>query len=227
MYLKPRWSEIKTPAYTAANRITTYTIAAGSYSIILPPATSSYTLTFESITADQKLYVNATEDDAVTSFPTSLPRVTTIKTYFNVNSYSANVPTVNNYYYFKIAADKKKVLYVPGYSNYYGYNQVIFSAISDKFQVERLYTYNYYYSNGIYIDYTSTTYDANTKIDVQIVDVAGNIIETAPQLSALSGTDGKLLNYSSTEGGSGYIHLKRDASGALVPTTALAIAGLK
>lgn len=196
----------------------TYTTATGSYAIKLPPATNGYTLTFESIAADQKLYVNATEDDAVPSFPSSLPRLTTIKTYFNVNSYSANVPTVNNYYYFKIAADKKgKVLYVPGYSNYYGYNQVLLSAVSDKFQVERLYTYNYYYSNGVYVDYTSTTYDANTKIDVQLVDVTGNIIETAPQLSALSGADGKLLNYSSTEGGSGYIHLKRDASGTLVP----------
>ncbi|WP_158799670.1 hypothetical protein [Pedobacter sp. L105] len=196
----------------------TYTTAAGAYSIKLPPAPSGYSLSFQQITADQKLYVNATEDDAVKSFPGSLPRLTTIKTYFNVNSYGAVVPTVNNYYYFKIAADKAgKTLYIPGYSNYSGYNQVLLSPISGKYQVEKLLTYNYYYSNGSYIDYSSTSYDPNTKIDVDLVDVAGNIVETAPKLSATSGADGKLLNYTSPEGGSGYIHLKRDATGALVP----------
>jgi|GEM_PF-1520459 len=195
----------------------TYTTATGSYSIKLPPAPSGYNLSFEQIAADQKLYVNATEDDAVTSFPSSLPRLTTIKTYFNVNSYGAAVPTVNNYYYFKLAADKAgKTLYVPGYSNYYGYNQVIMSAVSSKYQVEKLYTYNYYYSNGTYIDYTSTNYDPNTQVDVQLVDVAGNMIQTAPKLAALAGSDGKLTSYVSPEGGSGYIHLKRDATGALV-----------
>jgi hypothetical protein len=43
----------------------TYTDATGNYSIKLPAAPSGYTLTFGQITADQKLYVNATEDDAV------------------------------------------------------------------------------------------------------------------------------------------------------------------
>ena len=50
-----------------------------------------------------------------------------------------------------------------------------------------------------------------------MVDVAGNIIQTAPMLAATSDANGKLLNYTSPEGGNGYVQLKRDASGALVP----------
>ena len=151
------------------------------------------------------------------TFPESLPRVTTVKTYFNVNSFSAGIPTVTNYYYFKFPADKAgRVLFAPGYSNYYGYNQVVLSAISTKFQVERLNTYNYYYPNGSMVGYNTYTFDANTKIDVELVDVAGNLVESSPKLTAFAGSNGKLSTSYSPEGGSGYIHLKRDDAGNLV-----------
>jgi len=195
----------------------TYTTAAGTYSIKVPAAPNGYNLKFEQVTADQKLYVNATEDDAVKTFPESLPRLTTVKTYFNVNSYNVGIPAVTNYYYFKFPADKTgRVLYAPGYSNYYGYNQILLSAVNSKFQVERLNTYNYYYSNGYLVDYNNYTYDANTKIDVELVDVAGNLVEASPKLTAFAGSNGKLTNSYSPESGSGFIHLKRDDAGNLV-----------
>ena len=190
-----------------------YTDAGGMYTIKVPAAPNGYTLSFEQIAADQKLYVNATQDDAVPSFPNSLPRLTTIKTYFNVNSYGAPVPFVNNYYYFKVTADKGgKVLYLPGYSNNYGYNQVLLSSSGGSYHIERLNTYNYNYS----IDINAYSYDPNTKVDVEMIDVAGNIIQTAPLLSASVDANGKLAFTNSPEGGSGYIHLKRDDAGNLV-----------
>ncbi|WDF54986.1 hypothetical protein [Mucilaginibacter sp. KACC 22063] len=205
------------PSGTYTVYFPTYTAADGSYSIKVPAAPNGYNLSFEQIAADQKLYVNATEDDAGTSFPVALPRKTTIKTYFNVNRFNAPLPNVTMNYYFKVAADNAgKVLYVPGNNYYYGYNQIFLSAINGKYQVERLNTNNYNYYSGTYIDFNSFTYTPNSKIDVQLVDVAGNIIESAPKLSATTDAYGKLLFYNSPEGGSGYIHLKRDASGALV-----------
>lgn len=195
----------------------TFTTAAGTYSIKLPAAPNGYNLSFSQIVADQKLYVNATEDDAVTTFPGSLPRLTTIKTYFNVNSYNVTVPSVYNMYYFKFSADKNgKILYLPGYSNNYGYGQIIVSGVSDKFQVERLFTYNYYYTQNILNDLNAFTYDTNTKVDVELIDVAGNLVQTGPKLAATTNSAGKLTSISSPEGGSGYVHLKRDNAGVLV-----------
>ena len=195
----------------------TYTTAAGSYSIKVPTAPYAYYLTFSQIAADQKLFVNATEDDAITTFPASLPRAVTIKTYFNVNNYAATLPSVTNAYYFKFAADKNgKILYLPGYSNNYGYNQVVLSGIGDKYQVEKLYTYSYYNN----YPYTSTDVNAFTyvagNVDVEMVDVAGNLIQSAPKLSASISATGKVVNYTSVEGGTGFVHLKRDNAGALV-----------
>lgn len=193
----------------------TYTTADGAYSIKVPAAPNGYSLSFEQITADQKLYVNATDDDAITSFPNSLPRLTTIKTYFNVNTFNAPLPTVTNYYYFKFSPDKTgRILYLPG-SYSYNYNQIFASSIGDKYQVERLNISNYNY-NGTYVDVNTYNYDANAKIDVQLVDVAGNIIQSAPQLAGLTGTNGKLLNYTSAENGTGYVHLKRSDAGVIL-----------
>lgn len=183
-----------------------YTTATGSYSIKLPASISGYSLSFEQIAADQKLYVNATEDDAVTTFPGSLPRIATIKTFFNVNNFNAPVPYVQNSYYFKLAPDKAgKILYMPGYSN----GQLYLSATGDKFQLERLINYNY-------IDVSSYTYDANSKIDVQFVDVTGNLMQTPPQLIVATNANGKAITYNSPEGGSGYVHLKRNDAGAII-----------
>ncbi|WP_367865544.1 hypothetical protein [Pedobacter sp. WC2423] len=194
----------------------TYTDAAGVYSIKVPAAPNGYTLSFEQIAADQKLYVNATEDDAVASFPASLPRLTTIKTYFNVNNFNAPFPTVTSSYYFKVAADKTgRTLYFPGSTYYNYYNQVLLSSVSDKFQVERLNINSTNNQNGN-TDLNMYTYDANAKINVEIVDITGNIIKSAPKLMANAGSNGKLAYTYSPEGGSGYVHLKRDDAGVLV-----------
>lgn len=194
----------------------TYTDATGTYSIKVPAAPNGYTLSFEQITADQKLYVNATEDDAITSFPSSLPRLTTVKTYFNVNNFNAPVPTVYNSYYFKVAADKTgKTLYIPGNTYYNYYNQVLLSSAGDKFQVEKLNITNTQNNNNP--DFSMFTYDANAKINVEIVDVTGNTITSAPKLMATTGSNGKIAYTYSPEGGSGYVHLKRDDAGVLVP----------
>ncbi|MGI4806412.1 MAG: hypothetical protein ACRYFL_16710 [Janthinobacterium lividum] len=191
-----------------------YTNAAGTYSLKLPAAPNYYTVSFATVTADQKLFVNATEDDAVTTFPAALPRATTITTYFNVNNY-AYLPSVTNAYYFKVAADNGgKILYLPGANyNYYYYNQVYLSAVGSNFQVERLNVTNTV--NGS-TDFNAYTYAPNAKINVDLIDVAGNVIQTAPMLAATTNANGKLTYYTSPENGYGYVHLKRDAAGALV-----------
>jgi hypothetical protein len=194
----------------------TYTTATGSYSIKVPPAPYGYELTFEQIIADQKLYVNATENDVVKTFPQTLPSVKIVKTYFNVNSYSVPIPIVNNYYYYKFSPDKSgRILYLSGYYNYYGYNQIYVSPVNDKFQVERLYTNIYY--NQPATDVNSYLYDVNSTVDVELVDITGKTVQTSPLLMALVNSAGKLTSSYSAEGGEGYVHLKRDGSGALVP----------
>jgi len=204
-----------------------YTTADGTYSIKVPAAPNGYNLNFEQVIADQKLYVNATDDDPVTTFPAALPRIETIKTYYKVNSYLATLPNVYNYYYFKVVPDKGgRILYLPGYSNSYGYGQVFTTAVNGQFQVEKIYTYNYYYyyPSGSLFDLTTFSYEPNTKVDVELVDVSGTLIQAAPKLAAQVGSNGKLMSYSSPEGGSGYIHLKRDAAGTLVPNAKGALA---
>ncbi len=206
-----------TGSYTVS--FPTYSTASGTYDLKLPAAPNGYVLTFGQVTADQKLYVNATEDDAATTFPAALPRLTTITTYFNVNSYSATVPTVTNSYYFKVAPDNGgKILYIPS-NPYYNYtnNQVYISGTNNNYQVEKLNVNTYYNSTGTYADFSGYTYAPSAKINVDLVDVAGNIVQTAPMLSATTNASGKLTYYTSPEGGSGYVHLKRDVSGLLVP----------
>ncbi|RYE27282.1 MAG: hypothetical protein EOP42_19430 [Sphingobacteriaceae bacterium] len=197
----------------------TFSTAAGTYSIRVPAAPNSYNLTFGQVTAEQKLYVNATEDDAVTTFPAALPRLTSVTTYYNVNNFGTTIPTVYNSYYFKFSPDNNgRVLYVPSYS-YYGYNnnQVLLSPIGGNYQVEKLNVSNYYSSNGVYNDFGGFVYAPNTKIDVTMVDIAGNLIQTPPALAATSNANGRITLYTSPEGGNGYIHLKRTDAGALVP----------
>lgn len=184
----------------------TYTKEDGSYSLKIPAAVNPYNLTFQQIVADQKLFVNAVDGDAASTFPSSLPRMTTIKTYFNVNDFNVPIPDLTSPFYFKLAPDiNGKVNYIPG-SNYY--NNVFLSAVGDKFQVERLNV-----QNGVGQGYS---YRPNSVIDVEIVDITGFTIQTAPKLMALTDANGSLMFYSSTEGGYGYIHLKRDTKGALV-----------
>lgn len=196
----------------------TYTTAAGTYDLKLPAALNGYTLAFGQVTADQKLYVNATEDDAVTTFPASLPRLNTITTYFNVNSYNATVPTVTNSYYFKFAPDNGgKILYIPSYNYYSYYNSIFLSGFNNSYQVEKLNVNTYYSSNGTYNDFNTYTYTPYSKINVSLIDITGAIVQTAPALMASTNANGKIIFYNSPEGGVGYVHLKRDDAGVLVP----------
>lgn len=198
----------------------TYTAADGTYLIKVPAAPSSYVITGEQITADQKLFVNSTEDDGVNmNFPSVTPRQTAIKTYFNVNRFTAPVPGVYTSYYYKFPADKNgRVLNIPSYATQYysSYNPAWVSAVNNKYQVERLNVNSFYTNNGNYIDVSTYIFDANTKLDVQMVDVTGTIVEKAPLLMATTNSTGRLLSYTSAENGSGYVHLKRDASNNLV-----------
>lgn len=197
----------------------TYSLSNGTYSLKLPAAPSGYNLTFGQIAANQKLFINATEADPIKTFPYSLPSLTTIKTYFNVNSFNAGVPTVYNAVYLKVAKDKAgKTLSIPVSYNNFNSNQVYVSSINNWFQVEWLNTNQYYYdNNGNYFDFSSYTYPANSKVNVEMVDITGTIVKTAPLLSATTNSNGK-LNYSySPEGGSGIVHLRRDNAGKLVP----------
>ncbi|MGY0040329.1 hypothetical protein [Pedobacter sp. NJ-S-72] len=194
-----------------------YTTADGAYSIKVPASPAGYNLSFEQIAADQKLYVSATEDDAIPSFPNSLPRITTIKTYFNVNAFNATVPSGVSAYYFKVAPDKAgKTLYAQGYNPNYNYysNQVFLSATGSKYQMERVVSNNY---NNTIPDLNQYNYEPNTKVDVELVDITGSIIQTAPKLIATVGSNGKLTYTYSNEGGSGYFQLKRDDAGNLLP----------
>ncbi|NTE01365.1 hypothetical protein G6M26_26240 [Agrobacterium tumefaciens] len=195
----------------------TYTTATGTYSLKLPAAPSGYALSFAQIEADQKLYVYGTEDNEVTSIPFQLPYVTSVKTYFNVNSYNVSIPNIISPIYLKFPKDKLgRELYLP-VNGTYNNNGVLMSPITDGYQIERLNISNYNYYNGIYYDMIQSTFDANTKLDVSVVDIIGNIIKTQPLLSATTSNLGKVMITNSPEGGYGYVHLKRDAAGKILP----------
>jgi hypothetical protein len=193
----------------------TYTVAGGTYSLKLPAARSGYNLTFGQIEADQKMYVNSIIADEAGSLPLTLPFVTTIKTYFNVNSFNAPIPSVTTGIFLKFPKDKLgKDYYIPVNPNYNN-NYVFLSGVSGAYQVERLNINNYNYYNGSYYDLNQSTYDPNVKLDVELIDITGTIIKASPLLSASTNNAGKLLNTNSPEGGYGYVHLKRDANGEI------------
>ncbi|WP_462266641.1 hypothetical protein [Mucilaginibacter sp.] len=203
----------------------TYTTATGTYAIKVPAAPNGYTLTFDQITADQKLYVNAIEGDAATNFPGATPRSTTLQTTFNVNKFNATVPNVNNSFYFKFDADRNgKVLTIPANSYYNNSNQFLASAVNGKYQLERVSIGSYFYnSSGNYVDYSSYTYPANSKVNVQMVDVTGTIIQTAPLLEATTGSSGQLTSVYTTDNTNtffnnyySYVSFKRDNAGNIV-----------
>ncbi|MCX2483078.1 hypothetical protein [Pedobacter sp. MR2016-24] len=195
----------------------TFTTPTGTYSLKLPAAPGLYTLSFGQIEADQKLYVYGTEDNEANPIPFQLPFVTSVKTYFNVNIYNAPVPAVNSPVYLKFPKDKSgREMYLQVNANYNS-NSIFLSSISDGYQVERLNISNYNYYNGNYYDLNQSTYDANVKLDVSVIDITGTIIKSQPLLSATTNASGKIANYSSAEGGYGYVHLRRDANGVLVP----------
>jgi len=194
----------------------TYTTATGTYSLKLPAAPGGYSLSFSQIEADQKIYVYGTEDNDINSTPFQQPYAATIKTYFNVNSYGANIPSIVSPLYIKFPKDKLgRELYIQINGNYN--NTAYLSAVADGYQIERLNISNYNYYNGISYDLSQSTFDANAKLDVSVVDIAGNTIKSQPLLAATTNTAGKLMITSSAEGGYGYVHLRRDAAGRIVP----------
>ena len=193
----------------------TFTTATGTYSLKLPAALGGYSLQFAQIEADQKLYIYATEDTETSSVPFQLPYVASVKTYFNVNSFAANIPSIVSPIYLKFPKDKLgRELYLPlnGNSNSAAY----LSVITDGYQIERLNVSNYNYYNGFYYDLNQSTFDANTKLDVSAVDITGNLIKSQPLLGATTNSAGKIIITSSPEGGYGYVHLRRDAAGRIV-----------
>jgi hypothetical protein len=195
----------------------TYSLENGTYSLKLPASPNGYALSFGQVAADQKLYINSTENQ-VNSYPYfTLPSVSTIKTYFNVNSFNANVPDLRTSVYMKIGVDKAgKTVYIP--VNYtYNNNQVLVSAENNQLQVDRLNIYNYYSYEGNYVEVGAYTFEPNANLDVELIDITGQIVKTSPLLTATTNSNGKLIYSNSPEGGSGYVHLKRAPSGALVP----------
>ncbi|GGE39193.1 hypothetical protein EV200_107109 [Pedobacter psychrotolerans] len=193
----------------------TYTTATGTYSLKLPAAPGGYALSFAQIEADQKLYVYGTEDTDASLMPFQLPYMASVKTYFNVNSYGVNIPSIISPIYLKFPKDKLgRELYMQVNGNYN--STAYLSSIADGYQIERLNVSSYNYYNGMYYDLNQSTFDANTKLDVSVIDITGNIIKSQPLLSATTNSSGKLQITSSVEGGYGYVHLRRDAAGRIV-----------
>jgi len=193
----------------------TYTTATGTYSLKLPASPSGYALSFAQIEADQKLYVYGTEDTDASLMPFQLPYVASAKTYFNVNSYGANIPSIISPIYLKFPKDKLgRELYMQVNGNYN--STAYMSSIADGYQIERLNVSNYNYYNGVYYDLNQSTFDANAKLDVSVVDITGNLIKSQPLLSATTNGSGKIQITNSAEGGYGYVHLRRDAAGRIV-----------
>lgn len=193
-----------------------YSLADGTYSMKLPAAPTGYSLTFGQVEADQKMYVVATSDDSTKTPPTKLPYLTTIKTYFNVNSFNAAVPSILTPIYIRFPKDKVgKEFYLP--INYYS-NNIYLSPVAGGFQAERLIISNVnYYDNGMYVDFSQYIYEPNTKLDLDVIDISGKIVKNSPLLSATTNSYGRIVNVYPPEGGNSYVQLRRDASGALVP----------
>ncbi|WP_029288725.1 hypothetical protein [Pedobacter sp. R20-19] len=192
-----------------------YTTATGNYSLKLPAAPGGYALSFAQIEADQKLYVYGTEDTDASLMPFQLPYVASVKTYFNVNSYGVNIPSIISPIYLKFPKDKLgRELYMQVNGNYN--STAYMSSIADGYQIERLNVSNYNYYNGVYYDLNQSTFDANAKLDVSVVDITGNLIKSQPLLSATTNSSGKIQITNSAEGGYGYVHLRRDAAGRIV-----------
>jgi hypothetical protein len=169
-------------------QIPTETTDGGAYSLKLPDisSSSSYFITLPQIVADQKLYVNYTQDDVVTTFPDALPRIATMKTYFNFGGNSAAFTNPSVPYYFMFDADTKgNVAYAtPNYvetdpttgSNQYKLTYVNVNTPVGKNKV------------------TSFTYKPNSTVAVTLVDFAGQFIVNAPRLVATTDTTGKITN---------------------------------
>lgn len=193
----------------------TFSTADGTYAIKVPVSPGAYVLSFGEVTADQKLYINGFAN-AEEMTPNQLPFLTTVKTYFSVNNFTAIVPEIRTPMFLRFPKDKAgNIISVP-INSYNGSNQVLLSAQNGSFQIERLNLYSSFLTGGNYINFSSFTFDSDTEINVELIDITGKIIQTAPLLTASSNSQGKLV-YTEHEGGYGYVHLKRDGSGTILP----------
>jgi hypothetical protein len=208
----------------------TTTDASGNYSITLPDAPSNvpYTFTFGQVAADQKLYINYTQDDANKEFPNALPRVATLKTYFGLYSSSANYPWgagLRSSLYVKFQADTLgNVAYarLPIYETYdngsgsyiFKNNWVTSSGTSGEFALEGIYLVESEVAEPEGV--SRLAFNPNDTITVTLVDYSGNYFTTAataPKLVAYTNGSGEIKNSPNTQG---IIDFVRKANGELV-----------
>ena len=194
----------------------TYTKEDGSYSLKLPIAPNGFTFSFGRITAEQKLFVNGFGNGASTAAD-SLPFLTTITTHFNVNNFNAAVPLINTPLYLRFPKDRTgdSIVIPVTYGN--GNNQILLSLQNGYFQVEQVNVPYYFFSRGNFVNLGNFTFESNISLDVELIDITGNIVKTAPLLAARTNDTGKLIYGEYREGGRGYVFLKRDESGSILP----------
>jgi hypothetical protein len=206
-------------AYTM--QIAARTDAGGNYSLKLPDAPSGYNLSFGQIAADQKLYVNGLADigtNGSATFPTSLPQLATVKTYFDVNTAaSASVSDIsgNLRFYFKLPAD------LDGDVGYYTASGITAEAMASgkEFRLTGL-DYRYY---PTVVGNTTLKYAAKKDtLEVELVDWTGKYVKDAPKIVVVVDENGNLVSANNqynaanpTTGNSftnsdGYLRFKRE-----------------
>jgi hypothetical protein len=208
----------------------TTTDASGNYTLNLPdaPSGASYEMHFPQISAEQKLYINYTEDDASIVFPNVLPRVATLKTYFEFNNWNADYPSgteLTSSFYLKFEADTLgKVAYAriplfedydPSTGKYVTKNDwVTSSGASGEFALEEIWLFASEIAKPEGV--SRLAFKANDTINVSIVDYSGNYltaVTTAPKLVVYTGADGQIINSPNTRG---VLDFVRNADGTLV-----------
>jgi hypothetical protein len=202
------------------------TNAAGEYSLKVPDAPNGYTMDFEQIAAEQKLYVNGVEDNAVNAnvgFPYYLPSLATVKTYFDVKNplvlsvpnsnstyYYYNNSMYNNRFYFKVPAD------LSGDVAYFNATGVGTSSAGsgNEYRITDL----NYGSAPMTTGNGPLKYAPNATLDVELVDWTGRYVKDAPKLVVYTNSQGNLiynnLYYTSASSyvySNGYLHFKRQS----------------
>lgn len=214
-------------------QVATRTDAAGNYSLKLPDAPNSiYSLTFGQVTADQKLYVNGTEDAGANFggvFPTVLPQIATIKTFFDVNN-SIGFPQPNalNRFYYRLPAD------LDGDIAYFNASQTETSQIgsTSEFRITKLsYGPNNFGGPFLPAGNKGLKFAPNAVLDVVLVDWTGKYVKDAPKLVAYSDANGNLINTPEVTDAAtgaesfGFLTFKRSTATAANPTAGELVAG--
>jgi hypothetical protein len=178
------------PAYKV--QFPTTTDASGNYSIKLPdvPEGYSYTLTFGQVAADQKLYLNYTQDDVNKEFPNALPRVATMRTYFNLNNSSAGYPSDVPSYYFVLEGDTMgRVAYAKQNFDWWGENYMWVSGSNGSYELEGVRIEWLQVKEGV----DKLEFKKNDTLSLAVVDYAGQYVTTAPKLVAYTDGFGDLI----------------------------------